>query len=425
MLLKQVLEELSSSCTIATPSEEEKGRGREVPGSRKQHNARGGTYPVNSFAKEPQHPDGSHKDRFVDVAPPLDTKRSAPLTHHTSTTNAQYLYKAAVTAKQIQVSSHGRLSAPALLANCLLSMISLSDDEDDQVTAKIEDNLSSLKVEGRSAILKSFSQLREEERNSKDIQSHHGSHTEHHKKLQVITCCLFPCSRRKSSSQSIVSTLELLHNSDELSSSNEDCNSRCRARITSDGGGALRSLVKKVLCKGSSEVGTGSSIGDHELVFDERWAVGTPISTQSHVNQDDCDMIMDTHVSSMYEYECVYDNGGLLGKGGVNKSASKMMDGDVAHEVVHEVLPLSHDAPIASSFVFEQSCFSPSSSTTSSMTHSMKLESAHPWLISRADLDSCTMSSHPINAPINRRLQGVMQDDIHVRLANKRLNLSR
>ncbi|KAI5066547.1 hypothetical protein GOP47_0019171 [Adiantum capillus-veneris] len=428
MLLKQVLEELSSSCSIAPPSEEGKVGGKEPPVFDKQQPLREAY--SGSYAKEQQDGWGNHKDKLVrSMAAPLDTKTSAPLTRHTSTTNAQCLYKAAVTAKEIQVSSHGRLSAPALLANCLLSMISLSDDENEEATAKIEDNPSSTKDEGRSTILKSFSQLHAEERSGKNAQSHHRLQSEHHNKLQVLTCCLFPCNTKKISSQSCMgSTLELLNNTDELSSSNEDCDSRCRARAHGDGAGALRSLVKKVLCKGSREAGTGSSIGDREFVFDERWTLGTHISTQSHANLDDAgNMNADSH---MYEYEYMYDNGyGDLfpvGKGGVKKSAScapRMMDGAVAQEVVHEVMSLSHDTPVASSFVFDQSCFSPSSST-SSTTHSMKLESVHPWLVSRADLDSCT-TSPPTNPPTNRVLQGVMQEDLQFRLANKRLNLSR
>lgn len=437
MLLQQVLEELSSCYIVTSSEDEEKVRGTEAKASPFYHKQQ------HSDPANEQHACGNHKGTLVaptvggsagptfdlkrTAAPTLDLKRTAPVTRHTNTTNAQYLYRAAVAAKKIQVSSHGRLSAPALLANCLLSMIPLSDDEDDQATAKIEDTPSFTKDEGRHTILKSFSQLHAEGRN-KDAH-HHSLQANSHKKLQVITCCLFPCNKRNIS-ESVGSTLELFNNSDELSSSNDDGNSRSRVRINGEGGGTLRSLVKKVLCKGSSEAGTGSSLGDQDLLFDERWAGGTPISTQSHVKQDESDMINDNHSSSMYEYEYMYDSGygNLLpvrkGEcGGLKKSAcASEMDGGVAQEVVHEVISLSHDAPIASSFVFEQSCFSPSSST-SSTTHCMKLESAHPWLIS-GDLESCTTSPQN-DLPVNRVFYGIMQDDLQYRLANKRLNLSR
>ncbi|MCO5604631.1 hypothetical protein L7F22_058801 [Adiantum nelumboides] len=67
----------------------------------------------------------------------LQKKSSGPLTRDTSSANLQCLYRAAVVAKDIQVSNHGRLSAPALLANCLLSMISLTDDDDGNGIHKI------------------------------------------------------------------------------------------------------------------------------------------------------------------------------------------------------------------------------------------------------------------------------------------------
>ncbi|KAH7426887.1 hypothetical protein KP509_10G020600 [Ceratopteris richardii] len=61
----------------------------------------------------------------------LQKNDSGTLIRNTSSSNSELLHRAAVVAKDIQVASHGRLSAPALLANCLLSMISLSGDLDE------------------------------------------------------------------------------------------------------------------------------------------------------------------------------------------------------------------------------------------------------------------------------------------------------
>ncbi|KAH7440820.1 hypothetical protein KP509_03G012100 [Ceratopteris richardii] len=134
----------------------------------------------------------------------------------------------------------------------------------------------------------------------------------------------------------------------------------------------------------------------------------------------------------MYEIECMYNNGAenfahLAEEKGYGDAIKRdcfpaMEDHDV-EEVVHETVSMSNDEPVSSSFLFDDSCLS-SSSSVSSMNHVMKLESLHPWLTSSADLNSCSSSPHD-HKPVNRVLRNVMHNDIQYRLANKRMNLSR
>ncbi|KAH7440818.1 hypothetical protein KP509_03G012100 [Ceratopteris richardii] len=237
---------------------------------------------------------------------------------------------------------------------------------------------------------------------------------------------MFPCSTRRSvtASKTMRSTLELLNESDELSSSND---STCKVKPYNGGRGALRSLMNKVLCNGTPESGSStSSIGEPDLILgDGGWTPGARVSThqdESATNQ----------TLSMYEIECMYNNGAenfahLAEEKGYGDAIKRdcfpaMEDHDV-EEVVHETVSMSNDEPVSSSFLFDDSCLS-SSSSVSSMNHVMKLESLHPWLTSSADLNSCSSSPHD-HKPVNRVLRNVMHNDIQYRLANKRMNLSR